>query len=746
MAFTNHLAECGIKQQVSCPGTPEQNGVAERKHRHIVETVPPPSSSTNIVGSKWVFKTKLHPDGSIERFKAHLVAKGFSQIPGVDFDETFSPVLKPTTLRLVIALATTLNWSLRQLDVKNAFLHGKLKETVYMTQPPGFEDPKYPNHVCKLNKSIYGLKQAPRAWFDTFTLHLLKMGFSCSRADSSLFVLHNNQGTTLLMLYVDNIVLTASSKLLLQSIIDHLSKEFALKDLGQLSYFLGIEVTPFDGGTPLSQAKYATDLLTRSSMLEASTIATPLATKDTTTLRDMEPVNAKEYRKIVGALQYLTITRTDICHAVNKVCQFIQNPTLAHLRQVKRILRYINGCVTTRRSTTGYCVFLGANCISWSSKKQPTVARSTAEAEYRALASATAEIVWITYILRDIGISLPSPPQLFSDNISALHMSINPVFHARTKHIELDYHFVREKVAIGEDIDPSLYEVEISGLSSEEFEEIRRLHASDTVFDREKDSIELKLAKLCLERNIPYLGICRHAIKVVENIPLHELFNDSLEEEKMEIWVNAYHQQGVKRLAQRFVPMAFAPDGLIEGFYDPDAYNPDEGKFIMGLQFHPERMRRPDSDEFDYPGCPSAYQEFVKAVIAYQKKLNSTTSVPKPLKLNQEMEKKRKMIIRSFSLAENLHSTGSEMHPSKESELQAGAEFLESNIDLSIQQENRLKQMGATVRNGGSYIERLKQNEERERFTKNMMGKISAEQLMISCLSNTWWGRHVQKC
>ncbi|GLT51601.1 hypothetical protein SLA2020_250010 [Shorea laevis] len=192
----------------------------------------------------------------------------------------------------------------------------------------------------------------------------------------------------------------------------------------------------------------------------------------------------------------------------------------------------------------------------------------------------------------------------------------------------------------------------------------------------------------------------------------------------MEIWVNSYHHQGVKRLAQRFVPMAFAPDGLIEGFY-----NPEKGKFIMGLQLHPERMRRPDSDDFDYPGCPSAYQEFVKAVIGYQKKLNSTTSVPKPLKLNQEMAKKRKVIIRSFSLAKNLYSTGSEMHPSKESELQAGAEFLESNTALSIQQENRLKQMGANVRNAGSYIERLKQNEERERLARNMMGKMSAEQL-----------------
>ncbi|GKV27558.1 hypothetical protein SLEP1_g36720 [Rubroshorea leprosula] len=448
----------------------------EALHKNNTWTlVPPPSSKENIVGSKWIFKTKLKPNGTVDRFKARLVAKGFSQIPGVNFDETSSPVLKSTTLRLVIAIATTLSWPLRQLDVKNAFLHGKLKEVVYRTQPPGFKDPSHPEYVCKLNKSIYGLKQAPRAWFDTFTFYLLTMGFCCSRANSSLFVLHKDHHTALLLLYVDDIVLTASSTTLLQHIVENLSEKFALKDLGSLSYFLGIEVEKFSGGIFLSQSKYANDVLTRASMLEASTIATPMAVKETTTLRDEEPVDPQEYRRIVGALQYLTITRVDIAHAVNKVCQFMQQPMIANFRQVKRILRYVKeslhhglrfyststfsltgfcdvdwaGCPLTRRSTTGYCIFLGANCISWSSKKQPTIARSSAEAEYRALASTTAEIVWITYLFRDIGISLPHPPQLFSDNLSALHMSINPVFHAQTKHIELDYHFVREKVALG---------------------------------------------------------------------------------------------------------------------------------------------------------------------------------------------------------------------------------------------------------------------------------------------------------
>ncbi|KAK3189320.1 hypothetical protein Dsin_028881 [Dipteronia sinensis] len=332
----------------------------------------------------------------------------------------------------------------------------------------------------------------------------------------------------------------------------------------------------------------------------------------------------------------------------------------------------------------------------------------------------------------------------------------------------------------GEDIDPSLYESELSGFSPEELEEIRKLHASDTAIDKEKDSIELRLAKLCLERNIPYLGICRgsqvlnvacggtlyqdiekelskkdvslsgherasgggvvhmdyedydghrHVVKVLEKTPLHEWFRDSLEEKKMEIMVNSYHHQGVKKLAQRFVPMAFAPDGLIEGFYEPDAYNPEEGKFIMGLQFHPERMRRSDSDDFDYPGCPSAYQEFVKAVIAYEKKLSISASIPKSVKLNKEMEKKRKIIVRSFSIAKNMYSSGNGKVSGQESELQVGAEFLEENTALSLQQENRLKQMGATVRNASVYIERLKMNEERERVAKTIMGKMTIEQL-----------------
>ncbi|XP_015620977.1 putative glutamine amidotransferase GAT1_2.1 isoform X2 [Oryza sativa Japonica Group] len=329
----------------------------------------------------------------------------------------------------------------------------------------------------------------------------------------------------------------------------------------------------------------------------------------------------------------------------------------------------------------------------------------------------------------------------------------------------------------GEDVDPSLYGgggAGSGGLSAEQLDAVRSLHPSDAAIDHEKDSIELRLARRCLERNIPFLGICRgsqvlnvacggtlyqdvdhelpaaaaavrhinydnydghrHPVRVLPGTPLHEWFAESLDGEDSRLTVNSYHHQGVRRLAERFVPMAFAPDGLVEGFYDPDAYNPGEGKFIMGLQFHPERMRKAGSDEFDYPGCPMAYQAFVRAVVAYQEKLAAAAAaMPASPKLNQEMEKQRKVLVRSFSLAKNLYVSGAEAgtpRPAEQRDLDAGAEFLESNTAaLSVQQEKRLKQMGATVRNASGYINRLKLNEEREAAARALMAKMSIDQL-----------------
>ncbi|PRQ57405.1 putative RNA-directed DNA polymerase [Rosa chinensis] len=225
------------------------------------------SPTQNTVGCKWVFRVKWKSDGSIERYKARLVAKGFHQQQGIDYDETFSPVIKPATIRTVITLAVSRGWSLRQLDVKNAFLHGILKEDVYMVQPPGFIDPARPSHVCKLNKALYGLKQAPRAWFHRMSTFLLSVGFVQSIADSSLFIYRQGVHTIYFLLYVDDIVVTGSSNQLLQRFIDTLGHGFDIKDLGPLHYFLGLQVTPHSHGMHINQIKYAHDLLSKHDLL-----------------------------------------------------------------------------------------------------------------------------------------------------------------------------------------------------------------------------------------------------------------------------------------------------------------------------------------------------------------------------------------------------------------------------------------------------------------------------------------------
>ncbi|RVW86355.1 Retrovirus-related Pol polyprotein from transposon RE1 [Vitis vinifera] len=433
--------------------------------------VPPPSSA-HIVGCSWIYKLKYRPDGSIDRHKARLVAQGFTQTPGIDYFDTFSPVVKPCTIRLILALAVSFQWPVRQLDVENAFLNGDLEEEVFMTQPQGFVNPTYPTYVCKLHKALYGLKQAPRAWFQKLRIALLDYGFQSSRADTSLFIFHTASDILIILVYVDDILVTGSSPTLVSHFISYLNAKFALWDLGPLSYFLGIQAHQLGSVLHLTQHKYIIDLLKRTQMETSKPAPTPghlgrtLSQSDGVSLSD-----PSEYRRTVGALQYVTLTRPDIAFAVNKACQFMAKPSDVHWMAVKRILRYLKGtihlglhfqpaasmelqgysdadwasCPDDRQSTSGYCVFLGSNLISWSSSKQRLVSKSSAESEYRGLVSLTAELVWIQSLLQEL--CLPtSPPILWCDNQSAAHLAANPVFHSRSKHIELDLHFIREKV------------------------------------------------------------------------------------------------------------------------------------------------------------------------------------------------------------------------------------------------------------------------------------------------------------
>jgi len=444
------------------------------QHNQTWTLVPLPPNR-EAIGCKWVFRLKENPDGTINKYKARLVAKGFHQKAGFDYTETFSPVVKPVTVRIILTLAVTNQWSLQQLDINNAFLNGYLTEEVYMVQPPGFEQTD-PSLVCKLNKALYGLKQAPRAWFDRLKTALIKLGFQSSKCDPSLFTLHAHNQCTFILVYVDDIIITGSSDSLIKQLVQQLNSEFSLKDLGKLDYFLGIEVHHSNSGSLLlSQTKYIRDLLTKANMEKANSMASPMASSTKLSKFGSNQVaDPTFFRSIVGGLQYVTITRPEISYSVNKVCQFLSAPLDDHWKAVKRILRYLQGTLNhgllikaaplhaplaltgfcdadwasdpdDRRSTSGACIYLGPNLVSWWAKKQTLVARSSAEAEYRSLAQASAEILWMQSLLHELKVPT-KVPQIYCDNLSAVSLAHNPVLHSRTKHMELDIFFVREKV------------------------------------------------------------------------------------------------------------------------------------------------------------------------------------------------------------------------------------------------------------------------------------------------------------
>ncbi|GJR79704.1 ribonuclease H-like domain-containing protein [Tanacetum coccineum] len=364
----------------------------------------PRPSDVNLVRSMWLFKHKFHADVAIH-----------------------------------------------QLDVKNAFLNDDLSETVYMHLPLVLWTSRYPNHVCLLQRSLYGLKQA-----------------------TSCLVPAGSQ-VAYLLIYVDDIILTASSPVLLQQIVDSLHKEFDMTDLGALNYFLGISAVRHPTGLFLSQKKYARQLLERAHMVNCNPSRTPIDT-DSKLGPDGVPVQDPTlYRSLAGGLQYLTFTRPDLSYAVQQVCLYMHDPREPHFAALKRIMRYVQGtlelglqlyasattslvgytdadwagCPSTRRSTSGYCVFLGDNLLSWSAKRQHTISRSSAEAEYRGVANVVAETAWIRNLLRELHSPLLTATLVYCDNVSAVYMSANPVQHQRTKHIEIDIHFVRDMVKAG---------------------------------------------------------------------------------------------------------------------------------------------------------------------------------------------------------------------------------------------------------------------------------------------------------
>ncbi|PKU69694.1 Retrovirus-related Pol polyprotein from transposon TNT 1-94 [Dendrobium catenatum] len=431
---------------------------------------PPPNAS--ILGCKWTYRTKHHADGSIARFKARLVAQGNHQEYGINYTETFSPVAKLPTIRILLTIALHHSWPVHQLDVENAFLHGNLTETIYMIQPKGFEDKTKPNHVCLLHKAIYGLKQAPRQWYNMFTSSLQSLGFTHSKSDPSLLIFRKNSTQIYILVYVDDILITGNNDTEISALIKQLNKSYALKHLGPVHNFLGIKIQSGSNRYFLSQPNYANSILQLAGHTNCKPTANPACTKLPLTIAS-DPLLSDYalFRRIIGSLQYLTLTRPDISFSVNLLSQHMHNPLPTHIHLLKQLLRYIQGTQhfgipitkgnlsicsfsdadwaedpVSRKSTSGYWSFIGDNIISWKVQKQHTVARSSTEAEYRSLAALTADIIWLRQALLDFGIQPDQPAELYCDNMSAIAIANNPVFHARTKHIEIDQRFVRDHI------------------------------------------------------------------------------------------------------------------------------------------------------------------------------------------------------------------------------------------------------------------------------------------------------------
>ena len=337
------------------------------------------------------------------------MAKGFTQTCGIDYQETFAPVTKMNTIRVLLSLAVNLDWNLHQFDVKNAFLNGDLEEEVYMEIPPGLKQLSGGKQVCRLLKSLYGLKQSPRAWFDRFTKAVKEQGYLQGQLDHTLFIKRTSDGKiTILIVYVDDMIVTGDNEVEIARLKGILSQEFEIKDLGPLRYFLGMEVARSSKGISVSQRRYTLDLLEETGMLgykPSDTLMDPF--NKIGTKRDSDLVDKGRYQRLVGKLIYLSYTRPDISFAVSTVSQFMNSPNEEHQGAV--FLRYLKislgkglffkkgtnrgievmsdadwaGSLTDRQSTSGYCSFVWGNLVNWRNKKQSVVARSSAEAEFR---------------------------------------------------------------------------------------------------------------------------------------------------------------------------------------------------------------------------------------------------------------------------------------------------------------------------------------------------------------------------
>ena len=475
---------------------------------HVWELTDPPRDC-NIVKCKWVFKHKVGPNGLIERHKARLVAQGYSQRQGQDYEETFSPVVRFESIRTIIALAIQKGLKIHQMDVETAFLNGELTEEIYMKQPEGFVEKGRENQVCKLTKSIYGLKQSPRCWNYVLDTQLKSMGFAQTKSDPCIYVSTIGE-PFIIAIYVDDIVLVSKTDQRLTEVKREIESKFKVKDLGELHYFLGVKVVQNTEKQSiwLGQPSYIKQLLEQFNMSNAKATKTPVnpGFKLSKGTEDSEYMDIELYQSAVGKLLYLsTRTRPDISFAVSSVARYTAKPTVDHWKAVKHILRYLIGTINygllysrtssvclgysdsdwggdldDRKSTSGYVFQIGGGPVSWQSRKQSCVALSTSEAEYIALTSAAQEAIWLRQLLSELEQEPEKKVVIYEDNQSTICLSKNPQFHGRSKHIAIKYHFIRDQVKEGTiDLkycrtEEMLADALTKGLSEEKFHLLRQ--------------------------------------------------------------------------------------------------------------------------------------------------------------------------------------------------------------------------------------------------------------------------------
>ncbi|GJW94795.1 putative ribonuclease H-like domain-containing protein [Tanacetum coccineum] len=422
------------------------------------------------IGTKWVYRNKKDERGVVVRNKARLVAQGHRQEEGIDYDEVFAPVARLEAIRIFLAFASYMGFIVYQMDVKSAFLYGKIDEEVYVSQPPGFLDPKYPQKVYKVVKALYGLHQAPRAWYATLSTFLLKNGYRRGTIDKTLFLKKDKHDIILVQVYVDDIIFGSTKKSWCDEFEALMKSRFQMSSMGELTFFLGLQVKQKEDGIFISQDKYVAEILKKFDFANVKTASTPIETqKPLVKDEEASDVDVHLYRSMIGSLMYLTASRPDIMFAVCACSRFQVTPKSSHLSAVKRIFRYLKGkpklglwyprvssfdlesysdsdyagANLDRKSTTGGCQFLGRRLISWQCKKQTIVATSTTEAEYVAAASCCGQVLWIQNQMLDYGFNFMNT-KIYIDNESTICIVKNPVYHSKTKHIAIRHHFIRD--------------------------------------------------------------------------------------------------------------------------------------------------------------------------------------------------------------------------------------------------------------------------------------------------------------